>query len=97
MKTVQKGGVRPYPASLCALASEPSSAQRLASRRAGAPNPLDALDERRARLLGLGREPFDLLDVPVHEHDGDEDLVVVDLEVVDAGLRRSPRRARRSS
>ena len=52
---------------------------------AGPTDAVDPLEHGAARLLGLGVRPVERLDVPVAQHDRHEDLVVVDLEVVDAG------------
>src|SRR5687767_14491172 len=46
---------------------------------------LDAVEERLAGLLGLGGQSLHRFHPPVPEHDRHEDLVVVHLQVVDAG------------
>src|SRR5690606_17790799 len=58
---------------------------------AGPPDALDALHEGIAGALGLVGQAGEVLDVPVAEHDRHQDLVVVDLEVVDAGPGDRPR------
>ena len=49
--------------------------------------PIDVRDETVARLLGIGIEPGEPGQPEALHHDRNEDLVVVDREVVDAGLR----------
>ena len=50
------------------------------------PDALDVVDDALARLLGRGLQVLQLLDAPVLEHDGNEDVVVVRLEVVHADV-----------
>ena len=58
------------------------SANRLATLRAGG----EALHQPFLGGFALGIETADVGGVPLAHHDGHEDLVVVDLQVVDAGL-----------
>ena len=74
----------------------PCSARRSARRRATRSLLARRAISRSRDALGLVVEAGQRLEAPVAQHDRDEDLVVVDRQVVDAGLGRSPRRGRRS-
>ena len=53
----------------------------------GAANTIDMAEQSLASLLRSGPQPLEAVQVPVTDHDGNEDLVVVGSEVVDAGVR----------
>ena len=60
-------------------------------RFATLPTLFDVLHQPLTRLLGRRLQVLELLDAPVREHDGHEDLVVVRGEVVDPGVGDDPR------
>src|SRR5581483_10635077 len=89
MTAVATSGLTPTVWAAAPAMSHCGGERLLAARRhapADAPDALDVAHHRLTGLLGLRREAVDRFDVPVAEHDGHEDLLVVRREVVDAGL-----------